>query len=1023
MPDSPPRFRLAVLGPLRAHRGGAQLDLGPVRQQALLAALVLNPGVTVSQQELLDGVWGSEPPGTGSKVVPVYIHRLRRCLRGAGENPSESLIDRDRGGYRFVGDGVWVDAARLEEIVGEAGAAEEAGDLAAAVDAFSGALELFRGEPLAGLPGPYAEGQRRRLAERRVALLQDKLERQLRLGWHAEAVGELSALTPVHPHSEPLAALLMRALYASGRRADALEAFTGLRRRLVNDLGVEPGEDLRRVQHAVLRGDDDRLGVARRKAAASEAAAAPPWPPVRDEVPVRDELPVDVGELIGRDCELALLTGSAGPGLPPVDVVDGVAGSGKTALAVRAAQLLRDRYPDGCLFVDLHGHTEGRQALAPRRAPRRLLRAVGVDENAIPDDLDELAASWRTATAGLRLLLVLDDAAGAEQVRPLLPAGAASGVLVTSRRRLAGLDVGHRVSLGPLGLDAAERLLSGIVGEARADGERDAVRELARLCGRLPLALRIAGARLQNRPAWTFEYLVARLADGGRRLTELTAEDRSVEGAFRLSYDQLPAAERRAFRLLGLSPTVELDRLALAAMLGCPPWDAERALESLVDASMLQQPAVGRYRPHELVAVYARRLALREPAETVAEARTGVLGLYVAAARHASDWGVAGYPTGPEPDAVPFTGWADAAAWLDAGAGELADVVAHAAAVGHTDHACWIAEGLVDYLTGQGRYRESRAALEIALPLAGVATDRRMISSLRICLGITYAMQGRHAQARAWFADALQAARRTGDLREQARALAGLGAVARSVGRHARAITYLGEALELAGGLDDDWLTGMAICDIGVVHHRLGRHEEALDCFAQALVLAEKIGSPRMTAKTLCASGGLHLDLDRPAEAAAALRRAVELAGQAGAVPLRALGLTRLGTAEQELGNLNAAVRLHRRALAAVTEQTGAELEIEARNRLGASYLAAGGLAQAREQFELVLVLTEGNGDPDERTRAIDGLDRCGQLSERWSTVMNATRSPQPGSRPMPASAEPVGRYPGADLLQQGARL
>ncbi|MFB9834462.1 AfsR/SARP family transcriptional regulator, partial [Actinoallomurus acaciae] len=269
------QLRFTVLGPVRAWLGDVPLDLGPVRQQALLVALMLRPDATVSRQELLDGIWGAEPPGTGGKVIPVYVHRLRERLRAAGAE--DTVISRDRGGYRFVSEGARVDTARLEEIAVEAASARDSGDLRAAVNTWSRALKLFHGEPLSGLPGPFAEGERLRLTERRIALLQHKLECQLRLGGYAEAVSELSALTATHPHSEALAGLLMRAMYGSGRQADALSVFTQLRRRLVDDLAVEPGEELRRVHQAVLRGDDTfLLGDAPRRAPAGRPAAAPP---------------------------------------------------------------------------------------------------------------------------------------------------------------------------------------------------------------------------------------------------------------------------------------------------------------------------------------------------------------------------------------------------------------------------------------------------------------------------------------------------------------------------------------------------------------------------------------------------------------------------------------------------------------------------------------------------------------------------------------------------------------------------
>lgn len=254
-PVDPDSLRFSVLGPLQAWRGPNLLDLGPVRQQALLAALVLRPGETVSPGELLDGVWGLEPPGTGGRVVPVYVHRLRKCLRGAGERTEDSVIGSDRGGYRFAGERAQLDVTELTDRISEAATATRGGDPAAAVDAYDGALALFHGEPLAGLPGPFVEGERVRLTERRLTLVQEKAVLQLKLGRTDDVVHELSALLAVHPHREPLAVLLMRALHGGGRRADALAVHRRMRERLRADLDVEPGAELDRELRVVLSSD------------------------------------------------------------------------------------------------------------------------------------------------------------------------------------------------------------------------------------------------------------------------------------------------------------------------------------------------------------------------------------------------------------------------------------------------------------------------------------------------------------------------------------------------------------------------------------------------------------------------------------------------------------------------------------------------------------------------------------------------------------------------------------------------
>ncbi|WP_451688475.1 BTAD domain-containing putative transcriptional regulator [Streptomyces sparsogenes] len=1044
-PEQPPRqqqrqqgqhrLRIAVLGPVRAWRDGTPVDLGPVRRQAVLVAMVLRPGLLVSHEQLLDGVWGAKPPKSGRRVLPSYVYALRKVLDAGGTGQAESVIRGGRGGYRFVGDGVRLDADDLGERAEEAQRARRAGDAATAADRFSRALDLFGGEPLAGLPGPFAQVERQRLVERRRSLQRERLDCLVVLGRSADALDELAALSAADPYDESLLALRMRALYGSERQAEALNAFQDMRERLRDELGVDPGEELRRVHEAVLRRDDAYLLGREPAARPAPAAPAPTTPapatpathaptapttpatpapaapaPARRRRPV-DDLPGVTGHLTGREPELAALTTPPPPASVSVVTVDGPAGVGKSALVVRAAHELRAHFPDGCLYVDLRAHSAGRRRLAPQRVLRRLLRSLGAADSEVPGDLDELTAAWRAATSSLRLLLVLDDALGTQQIRPLLPAGPGSMAIVAGRRRLAGLDADRRISLETLGPGHAVSLLRHIVGEERADREPEATRELVRLCDGLPLALRIAGTRLQTRPSWTLAYLVDRMAGDERRLGELTAGDRSMEAAFRLSYDQLTPEQQRGFRTLGLAPTVEFDPLTSAAMLGRPFRDAERILEGLVDTSLVQQPRPGRYRLHDLVRVHARRLAEAAPAEA-AVARTAALRLYLDAGRITSDWGPAGFPTGPEqpagqeqhtrpqqhtrpeqPAPAPFTGWRDAEAWLAAAGAELADVVGHAAALGEADYACWIAEALTDHLLGRGRYHECRTALKTALAHADAATDQRMPLALRSCMGMVDIYQGRYPQARTWFTEALDLSRRREDRREEARALSGLGTAELNLSQVDQAIPHITEAVELSRRYDDHWLAAMGLSVLGAIQHLQGQNAEALTCFDSAHAHAETNGRPRMLSRVLTLAADVHVGLGDYDQATTLLRRAADLVQQAGDTFLAALTLARLGSAEQGAGNLSAAIALHHQALSQhgllspLTEPHYDRIEMDIRCRLGRAYAAEGRVREAQEQFRLALAVPRASAHPDERAQALAGLEECEAVEGRVGEV------------------------------------
>ncbi|MFF0739169.1 BTAD domain-containing putative transcriptional regulator [Streptomyces sp. NPDC004111] len=1006
------QLRIGLLGPLTACYGRRPLDLGPVRRQAVLAGLLLCEGGRVSHEQLLDDVWGDLPPPSGVRVLPSHVYALRRTL-DAGGGAAGSVIRSGKGWYSLDTHRIRLDAHELAERAGRAQAARSAAAPAAALTGFDEALALVRGEPLAGLPGRRARAVRRQLSEQWRALRRGRLECLFLHGRSAEALDELAELVACHPLDEALLTLRIRVLYADGRQAEALDAYHFVRGQLREEHGTEPGEELRRVYEAVLRQDDAVL--------LPPGGPPPVTPAARPAAPAMiNELPAETEQLVGRGRELELLVGPPDhPAGVAVLAVDGTPGVGKTGLVVHAARRLLARHPDGCLFVDLRAHSM-RRPLAPHRVLPRLLRAIGIDSDRIGGeriggervkgdrgggdraggvrsgriggDPDELVAAWRTATSGLRLLLVLDDALGAQQVRPLLPSGPGSTVLVASRRRLTALDATRRISLEPLADRDSVELLSSIVGQERTEREPGAARDLARYCDGLPLALRIAGARLQTRPGWTLAHLVDRMAgeDGG--LGELSGGGRSVEAAFQLSYDQLAPDQQRTFRVLGLAPTAEFDLLTPAAMLARPAATVGRTLEDLVDSGLVHQPGPGRYRLHDLVRAHARRLARAVPAEA-AEASTAALRLYLDAARAASDWGPRGFPSPLPPGSRAFAGWRDAADWLDAAGGDLVDVVSHALALHEYDLACWIAEALTDYLTSRGRYHDAQTALRIALDCTHRAGDPRMAPALRNCMGLTELYLVRPDREQTWFGAAAVLSRARGDRREEARALAGLSSAALQSGDVDTADTLVASALELARHHDDDWIATVSHCSQGFVRLAQERVEEALDAFRAGYERARRVGRPRVLSRTLTCMADVHLALGRAQQATPLLREAADLVTEAKDLLLQALVLARLGTAAHQEGDLEAAVTCFGQALTAQQDMRPEDepqrerLEMDIHCRLGHVHLAAGRQDEAGRHFRTALALPGAAGCPAEQAQALEGLAQC---APRAATVLPA---------------------------------
>ncbi|MFD5397760.1 BTAD domain-containing putative transcriptional regulator [Streptomyces sp. NPDC127097] len=659
------RLRFQVLGPVRAWRGDRPLPLGPPQQRAVLAMLLLHAGRPVSVPQLVDALWDERPPPRAVGTVRTYISRLRGLLEPErAPRQQAQLLVSSGGGYALRVPGEAMDAAGFEERLVRARRLRGAGDTAGAYEQLRRALALPEGVALAGLPGPYAQRQRDRLTELCVTAQEELFDCGLELGGQAGppgvSIAGLRAFAAEHPLRERTQALLMLALHRAGRRAEALAVYAATRRTLDTELGTGPGAELR-ARYEELRGRPkgygraagtgtgpgtgrvsgpdserarpDRPGPDRARPDRTYPDRARPddtrdhWPPPPRPTPnaaysappspVPAQLPPDIADFTGRTEAVgqlaSALRGAAGGRSPVVATLSGLGGVGKTALALHVAHAVRARFPDGQLYVDLQG--TGRAPADSGAVLTHFLRALGVAEGAVPDGLEQKSALYRSLIAGRRVLVLLDNARDSAQVRPLLPGAPGCAVLVTGRARTLALPGAGRVDVEVMDEAEALGLLGAIVGAERAAAEPAAARELVAACGGLPLAVRIAAARLASRPGWSLADLVARLGEQ-RRLDELRVGDLGVAATFRVGYEALGPGLAHAFRVLALCRMPTFCRAAAAALLDTTEDAAEAAVEALVDAGLVEVHGDDGYRYHDLVGLFARRLGEQDsPAE------------------------------------------------------------------------------------------------------------------------------------------------------------------------------------------------------------------------------------------------------------------------------------------------------------------------------------------------------------------------------------------------------------------------
>jgi DNA-binding SARP family transcriptional activator/DNA polymerase III delta prime subunit len=983
-------FRL--LGPLEVIDGGQLVPIPSARHRVLLAYLLVRPGEVVTVDELAEAIWGDALPANPRTTVQTYVSRLRQRLR------LEEVLQSRPDGYVLAAARGDIDVGRFEILLEQASRAARAGDRQAEAALLRQALALWRGVPLADAPSETL--QRNvvpQLVEQRLSALQRRIEADLKLGRHAEVVAELRALTDQYPLREQYWALLMLALYRCGRQADALQAYQRARRVLADELGIDAGPELRGLHQAVLTNDP--------------TLAVPPAAVGGDGGVRPSQLPLDVAHFVGRADlveEIKRLLGD--DQRVPVVAVSGPPGVGKTALAVHAAHCLAERFPDGQLFVDLQGSTAGLQPLQPTEVLGRFLRALGVAPGAIPSDLAEAGAFFRSWVTGRRLLVVLDNAADAAQVLPLLPASPGCGVVVTSRRMLTALERASHLRLAVLDGGEALALLGRLTGPQRVAAEPEAAAEVARWCGHLPLALRIAGVRLAARPAWPVAVLAERLADEQRRLDELELAEVGVRASFAVSFAQLQASQdpsdrtaATAFELLGLLDGPEVGVPVVARLLELPEEATERLLERLVDAHLLQTPAPGRYRLHDLLRVYARELACERHSQAErAAALIRALGYYTASAwqalavlspgdrrlAHADDrWRKGGEE---------FADATSALAWSEAERPNLLAAIQQAATPSVPDQiATQLAQGLFGFFVVRGHQQDWVQANQVALGIARRIGDRSAQAQALNDLGIAYKRYGRYSEALTCHHESLALFRELGDRSGYAYSLINLAVVHHRQGRYEQTIACYQESIEACRALGERRGRATATGNLALVLAQLGRYEEALACQWECQALFGELDDRRGHAFSLNVLGIIYERQGCHEKAQGPLREGLAICKALGDRDEQSYSLITMGRVYHRMGQDEQALPLLQESLAVRSELGDPYAQAESLQELGVALQALGRAQEARAHWQRALAIFERLRTPDaDQVRAL--------LADVSTQVQGIATEPEPSAHGAP---------------------